>query len=37
MRRVVGLVLIALVVLGGVVGCGGSGTKAKHSDADRPK
>jgi hypothetical protein len=25
------------VVLGGVGGCGGSGTKAKHSDADRPK
>lgn len=37
MRRVVGLLLVAVLSLGLIAGCGGSGTKAKHSDADRPK
>jgi hypothetical protein len=37
MRRLIGLVLVAVITLGLVAGCGGGGTPAKHSDADRPK
>jgi hypothetical protein len=37
MRRLVGLVIVAVVCLGLLAGCGGSGSKARYSDADRPK
>jgi len=37
MRRVVGLLLVAVLSLGLISGCGGSGSKAKYSDADRPR
>lgn len=37
MRRVVGLLLVALLSLGLLAGCGGSGTPGKHSDADKPR
>jgi hypothetical protein len=37
MRRIVGIIAVALLSLGLLAGCGGSGTKAKYSDADRPK
>lgn len=37
MRRLVGLLLVAVLSLGMIAGCGGSGAKAKNSDADRPR
>lgn len=37
MRRVVGLLLVAVLSLGLLAGCGGSGTPGKYTDADRPK
>jgi hypothetical protein len=37
MRRLIGLVVVAVFSLGLLAGCGGSGTKARYSDADRPK
>jgi hypothetical protein len=37
MRRLLGLLVVAVLSLGLVTGCGGSGTKAKNSDADRPR
>jgi hypothetical protein len=36
MRRLVGLLLVAVLSVGLFAGCGGA-TKAKNSDADRPK
>jgi hypothetical protein len=37
MRRLVGVLVVVALSLGLVTGCGGSGNKAKNSDADRPK
>lgn len=37
MRRLVGLLIVAVLSLGLLAGCGGSGTQGKYSDADKPK
>jgi hypothetical protein len=37
MRRIVGLIVIAVLALTLVAGCGGGGTKATYQDADRPR
>lgn len=36
MCRVVGLLLVALLSVSLLAGCGGSGTPGKNSDADKP-